>query len=120
MNERLRRIAYAAFLFLSYFLLSAMAVETASVCFGISALLRRNGLAAGLGIAAVFYFLNIIANLTEDAKILKYITPFGYTDGADIISDKSLNGGYIAAGAVFTLAGILLAYIRYGKKDIAS
>ncbi len=64
-------------LFLAYFILQA---ETAAICFGISAFISQSGLGIGLGIAALFYFLNIIANLTEDAKFLKYITPFGYTE----------------------------------------
>ena len=74
-------------LFLAYFILQA---ETAAICFGISAFISQSGLGIGLGIAALFYFLNIIANLTEGAKFLKYITPFGYTESADIIADKCL------------------------------
>ena len=42
------------------------------------------GRTAVLGLAAVLYFLNIIANLTDQAKWLKYITPFGYAEAADI------------------------------------
>lgn len=103
-------------LFLAYFL---MQIETAAICFGISAFVRRGGMGIGLGAAAIFYFLNIIANLTEEARTLKYITPFGYTDGADIIADKVLNGEYIAVGALFAVLGIAAAYYKYSKKDIA-
>ena len=71
-------------LFLAYFILQ---IEMASVCFGISAFISRSGAGIGLGLAALLYFLNIIANLTEDAKFLKYITLFGYTEGADIVAD---------------------------------
>ena len=46
---------------LAYFLLQA---ELVGVCFGISAFLRRGGMGIGLGIAAVLYFLQIIANLS--------------------------------------------------------
>ena len=82
-------------LFIAYFILQ---IEIASVCFGISAFLSRSGLGIGLGIAALLYFLNIIANLTEDARFLKYITPFGYTESSDIIADKCLNTGYLFTG----------------------
>lgn len=102
-------------LFLAYFLLQ---VETAAICFGISAFLSRGSLGIGLGMAALFYFLNIIANLTEDAGFLKYITPFGYTESADIIAGKCLNTGYLSAGLIFTVIGIGAGFFRYCKKDI--
>lgn len=94
-------------------------VETAAVCFGISAFLRRSGLGIGLGIAMLFYFLNLVANITEEADFLKYITPFGYAEGADIVNELSLNGEMLAVGAVFTVAAIVMAYVKYCRKDFA-
>lgn len=105
-----------ALLFLAYFL---MQLEVSAITFGISAFLRRGGLGLGLGLAAIFYFLNIIANLMEDTKPLKYITPFGYTDSADIISGKALNGGYLAVGMALMVAGAAAAFWQYLRKDIA-
>lgn len=104
-----------ALLFLSFFL---MQLEVAAVTFGISAFLRRGSLGIGLGLAAVFYFMNIVANLIDETKFLKYITPFGYTESADIIADGALNGGYLAVGMVLAALGIILAFWKYGKKDI--
>ncbi|MGM9681175.1 MAG: ABC transporter permease subunit [Eubacteriales bacterium] len=105
-----------ALMFLAYFL---MQFEIAAVTFGLSAFLRRSSLGIGLGLAALFYFLNIIANLTDSAKFLKYLTPFGYTDGADIIAEGSINMAYLAVGMTFALVGIALAFGKYRKKDIA-
>ncbi len=104
-------------LFLAYFILQA---ETAAICFGISAFISQSGLGIGLGIAALFYFLNIIANLTEDAKFLKYITPFGYTESADIIADKCLKTEYLSVGLILTALGIGIGFFRYCTKDIHS
>lgn len=103
---------------LMFFAYLIMQVETAAVCFGISAFIGGGGLGLGLGLAALFYFLNIIANLTEGAKFLKYITPFGYTDGADIIANGRIETGYLAAGIVITIAGIVAAFVKYRRKDI--
>ena len=103
-------------LFLAYLILQ---MEIASICFGISAFLSRGGQGVGLGIAALAYFLNIIANLTEDAGFLKYITPFGYAEGADIVAEGSLNSGYLAAGIALALLGIGAAFVWYQRKDIA-
>lgn len=102
-------------IFIAYFVLQ---IEIAAICFGISAFLRRSGVGIGLGIATIFYFLNIIANLTEDAEFLKYITPFGYANGSDIIVNNSINCEYIIVGIVFAIVGILMGYIKYTKKDI--
>lgn len=105
-----------ALLFLSFFL---MQLEVAAVTFGISAFLRRGSLGIGLGLAAVFYFMNIIANLIDETKFLKYITPFGYTESADIIADGALNGGYLAVGMALAAIGVILAFWKYGRKDIS-
>ena len=96
-----------------------MQIEIATICFGISAFIGRGGLGLGLGLAAAFYFLNIIANLTESAEFLKYITPFGYTDSADIISDEYIEIKYLAVGLVVTVIGISAAFWKYQRKDIS-
>lgn len=106
-----------ALLLLSYFILE---VETAAICFGISAFISQSGLGIGLGIATLFYFLNIVANLTEKAKFLKYLTPFGYTEGADIISTGKLESGYLLVGLLLTAIGIIAAFWKYNRKDLLS
>ncbi len=103
-------------LFLAYYLLQ---VEIAAVTFGLSAFLRRGGLGIGLGAALGLYFLNLIANMTESAEPLKYITPFAYTDGAYISEHTALPEQYLAVGAVLSAAGIFLAFWWYRRKDIA-
>lgn len=96
-----------------------MQLETAAICFGISAFIGRGGLGLGLGLAAAFYFLNIIANLTETAKLLKYITPFGYTDSADIIADGRIEIKYLAVGVGLAVIGTGAAFWKYKRKDIS-
>ena len=102
-------------LHLAYYLLQ---IELAGICFGISAFLRRGSAGAGLGIAAMMYFLNLIANIADVAELLKYITPFGYCDGADIVTNGRLDGGMVAIGAGIGIGGIMIAYLKYTKKDI--
>lgn len=102
-------------LFLAYFLLQ---LETASICFGISAFIRGGSASIGLGMAALFYFLNIIANLTKDARFVKYVTPFGYAESADIITGRAINGRYLAVGMGLLFLGIAAAFFHYQRKDI--
>ena len=103
-------------LFLSYFL---MMVEIAVVTFGISAFIKRGGLGIGLGAAVGFYFLNIISNLTDEVEFLRYVTPFGYADGTDIVANNSIDGVCLLIGALICGVFCFLAYFKYTKKDIS-
>ena len=102
-------------LHLAYYLLQ---LELAGICFGISSFLRKGSAGVGLGIAAMMYFLNLIANIADVAEFLKYITPFGYCEGADIVANGRLDGVMVSVGAVIGLGGIMAAYLKYTKKDI--
>lgn len=102
-------------LHLAYYLLQ---LELAGICFGISAFTRKGSVGAGLGIAFMMYFLNLIANIAEAAAFLKYVTPFAYCEGADIVTAGSLDGTLVAIGMVIGLLGIGAGYLRYVKKDI--
>ena len=103
-------------LHLAYFLLQT---ELSSVAFGISAFLRRGSAGAALGLAAAMYFLNLIANITEATEFLRYLTPFAYCEGADIIEKGALNPAYLLPGILYAILGIGAAYIKYCKKDIS-
>lgn len=99
----------------AYYLLQ---IELAGICFGISSFLHKGSAAVGLGIATLMYFLNLIANIAEVAEFLKYITPFGYCEGADIVSNGSLDGTMVAIGIGIAIGGIVAAYLKYIRKDI--
>lgn len=103
-------------LHLAYYLLQ---IELVGICFGSSAFMRKGSVGVGLGIAAMMYFLNLIANIAEVAEFLKYITPFGYCEGADIVKDGSLNGIMVTVGMIFCISGIAAAYLKYTRKDIS-
>lgn len=100
---------------LAYYILQ---LELGGICFGISAFLRKGSIGVGLGLATIMYFLNIIANITDEAKFLKYITPFGYCEGADIVNNGKVDGTLVLIGTVIGLIGIVAAYMKYTRKDI--
>ena len=102
-------------LHLAYYLLQ---IELAGICFGVSSFLRKGSVGVGLGISVMVFFLNLIANIAEAAEFLKYITPFGYCDGADIVSNGSLDSTMVAIGIVMGIGGIAAAYLHYTRKDI--
>lgn len=102
-------------LHLAYYL---MQIELTGICLGISAFMRKGNVGLGIGIAVILYFLNLIANIAERAEFLKYITPFGYCEGADIVTDGSLDGRKVFIGMVLGIIGVVLAYVKYSRKDI--
>ncbi len=93
-------------------------LELAGICFGVSAFMRKGAAGVGLGIAAIMYFLNLAANIAESAGLLKYITPFGFSEGADIAAKGRLDGKLVFIGMVMGVTGIAAAYVKYGRKDI--
>lgn len=107
--------ATLALLFLAHLILH---LQIAAMTFGLSAFLRRGELGLGLGLVFALYFFNILANLSEELEFLKFITPFGYTDGAYIIPEKAWELPYLATGLAFAALGIAVAYWQYTRKDI--
>lgn len=93
-------------------------VQIAGLCFGVSAFLRNGGIGIGLGIAISLYFIDIISKLTEKAEFLKYFTPFAYTEGAEIVRTERLDTELLLIGMAVSVTGIVLAYVKYGKKDL--
>ena len=104
-----------ALLFLANFLLQ---LEIAAITFCLSAVLRRGGLGIGLGLSLALYFLNILANLSEKTEFLKYLTPFGYTDGSYIIKNGTIEFRYLIPGMVISAICIVMTYKHYAAKDI--
>ena len=102
-------------LHLAYLLLQ---IVLAGVCFGVSAFIRKGGAGIGIGFAAVTYFLNIIANITDSAKFLKYVTPWGFCDGAQIAASAALELDKIAIGLSVCAICVAAAFVKYRKKDI--
>lgn len=93
-------------------------MELACVCFGVSAFLRQGGAGIGMGLAAGMYFLNLIANMAEKARFFKYVTPFAYCEGADILAAGRLDPALVLPGLAYAAVGAAAAYWRYTSKDI--
>lgn len=98
----------------------AMHLEIAAICFAASSLLKRGSVGFGLGLAALLYFANIFANLSEDWDFIRYITPYGYADAANVLPDAAINGELFACGMAYLIIGVIVAYVIYLRKDIAS
>lgn len=95
-------------------------IEIASITFMLSAFMSRGAVAAGLGVAFGTYVLYLIANIADKLKPIKYVTPFSYAESGYIVANRSIHAGYLAVGLVITAVCIILAFVRFCKKDILS
>lgn len=97
-----------------------MQCELAFICYGISSYIKRGGNGIGIGIASLGYFLNIILNISDKAQWLKYVTPFAYSDAADILSKAEIKGDLIGVGILYAIVGVFIGFWQYCKKDVVS
>ena len=94
-----------------------MQIEIASITFMLGALFAKIGVGAGIGISVLFYFLNLLSNLSGDVEFLKFVTPYGYKNGADILKN-GIDVTCISIGAMVGIACILVSFWQYERKDI--
>ncbi len=106
-----------ALTFLAHFILH---IEIAAMTFMLSAFMSRGAVAAGLGVAFGTYVLYLIANITDKLRPLKYITPFGYAESGYIVANRAIHAGYLAVGLAITAVCIVLAFVRFCRKDFLS
>lgn len=98
-----------------------MHLEVAGICFAVSSFCKRNQFGTGLGLTLVLYMLDIISRITEQMENLKYITPFYYSNAADIFADSGeVNGNLLLMGGLAIILCIILSCMVYGKRDLAS
>ena len=96
-------------------------LEFIALCLSLSALSgkrRGTGLGAGIGLVLGFYLANLVANIAPGLGALKWLTPFAYVDGAEIIPNGSLNLGYVGVGLVLSACSLVVAYWWFGRKDV--
>ena len=97
-----------------------MQMELAAICFMVSSFLKKASMGLGIGIVIILYASNMIAKIIPDMENIKYITPFYYSDSADIISSGKIDMTLIAIGMGITIMAIIIAICHYRRKDLAS
>ena len=97
-----------------------MHLEVAGICFGLSAFMKKNKLGLGLGLVMIFYAYDLMARVIPDLSDYKLISPFSYCNAADIFSKGEVEIGALVLGMVVTVISVVVAYVRYGKRDLAA
>ncbi len=71
-----------------------------------------------LGMVFLFYFLQIISDLGEKTKFLRYFTVYTLADTRNIVSKSSMNPVMIIISITITIVFIGCSFIRYEKKEL--
>lgn len=107
--------------YVEYHLLAlVMQVEIASICYLVSAVCKRKQIGLALGMAILFYLMDIMCNIVPDLEFLKFFTPFYYANAAAIYSGEETRTGLMLLGLAVTTVVILLGGLVYKKRDMAA
>ncbi len=97
-----------------------MQLEIGSICYLISAVCRRKQIGLALGLAVLFYLMDIMCNIVPDLEFLKYFTPYYYVNAAQIYSGGDSRIGLMVLGLAVTAVVVIAGGMVYKKRDIAA
>lgn len=97
-----------------------MQLEIGSLCFLVSAISKRRQMGLSLGLAMLLYMADLLCRVIPDLENLKYITPYYFSNGADIFANGNVEGAMAAISLIVTLTAVVGAFIVYKKRDLAA
>ena len=71
-----------------------------------------------LGMVFFFYFLQIVSELGEKTKVLRYFTIYTLADTRNIVAKNVFNPWMIIISLTITIVFIVCSFIRYEKKEL--
>lgn len=95
-------------------------LEVAAIGILISACNKKVNLGIGLGVALLFYFMDMMARIFEQLKGFQYITPFYYSNAVDVLNSGKIEPVLLIIGIVITIASIIAAGFVYNRRDLAA
>lgn len=75
---------------------------------------------AGPGLVILLFAADMMCRIIPAIENVKYLTPFYYSNGADIFTNGEIDGGMLAIGIGMLCAAFVAAFLKYGKKDLAA
>lgn len=95
-----------------------MQLEVGSVCFLLSCVCKKKQIGAALGFALLLYMMDLMCRIVPDLEKLKYVTPYYFSNAADIFADGSVDGGMAMISLGVTVTAACLAAVVYQKRDL--
>lgn len=94
-----------------------MQLEVGTVCFFLSACVKKSILGAGLGLTLLLFAADMMCRIVPAIEGLRYITPFYYANAADVFTEGKINGVMAAAGVGIIVVFYAAARWVYCRKD---
>ncbi len=85
---------------------------------GISKSVKKAG-AISTSLLFADFALAMVSQVNPNLKFLGYLTPFRYFTAEKVISDGSWNVVVVLAAILLAVVGVVLAYLRYPRRDAA-
>jgi len=97
-----------------------MNIEIACICVAFSAFVKKNMIGAGLGIALLFYFTDLICRISPDLESFIDYGPYSLANATDIFAELSIGSTAYVISVLVILGAVATAFIKYTRKDLAS
>lgn len=97
-----------------------MQLEIGSLCFLLSAVSKRRQVGGALGFAILLYVLDLLCRVLPDLESLKYVTPYYFSNAADIFASGKADAGMMLASLGVTAVSTAAAAVIYGRRDLAA
>ncbi|MBO5057844.1 MAG: ABC transporter permease subunit [Lachnospiraceae bacterium] len=95
-----------------------MQLEVGSICFLLSAVCRRKQIGAALGFSILLYMMDVMCRIVPDIEGMKYITPYYFTNAADIFVSGSMDGLMAGISCGIIIASAVLTVFIYKKRNL--
>lgn len=97
-----------------------MQLEIGSLCFLLSSCSKRKQIGAALGGAILLYMMELMCRIVPDLEGLKYVTPYYFSNGADIFAEGRVDAVMVVISAVVTILCAAASVVVYRRRDIAA
>lgn len=97
-----------------------MQLEIGSICFLISAISKRRQIGGALGLAMLLYMLDLLCRVLPDLENLKYVTPYYFSNAAEIFSTGEIPMEMMLISVFVTVGSAAAAVIIYKKRDLSA
>lgn len=97
-----------------------MHIEVAAIGVLISSFTRKINLGAGLGMALLLYFMDMMSRVLKQLEFTKYITPFYYANAADVIVNKAIDPLLLGIGLGLILISLTVGTWYYDRRDLSA
>lgn len=94
-----------------------MHLEVGSICFLVSVFCRKKQMGAALGFAILLYGMDLMCRIVPDIENLKYVTPYYFSNAADIFISGKVEGVMVVISVVVTVLCGSVAAVFYSRKD---